>query len=522
MPGARAVAAAVLAATIAAGFAVDTEFTVEPLHESAGDGLMEHPRGSTMKTRLKALRVAAVSAAAVVSFAVTESAQAQQPVAAQWRVEDGGNGHWYRVVAIPQGIAWTDARDAATSMGGHLATIQSASEDSFVIATCRAIQWVGRWGPWLGGNQSSGAAEPGAGWLWVTGEPLNYTSWNTNEPNNGPCPGPEESIAYLNTPDARWNDLPNSGFCQSDGPVGSYAVEWDADCNSDGIVDYGQCRDGSLPDFDADNVPDCCERNEPCTVGYYPRQWRVEDGGNGHWYELVISGPLTWGAARDRAEMRGGHLATPTSPAENAFIIPLANHPEAWVEDCCGNTGGPWLGGYQPIGASPQDPWRWVTGEPWDWAGWAPGEPNNGFQPGILVTAMLGYPPLNQNFRGWADGFADGTSPDYPIQFPLDVSFIAEYSADCNNDGIVDYGQILLGELTDLDANGIPDTCEVVSCNDADLTQNGTVDGADLGAILAFWGPTGQVLPQADINRDGQVNGADIGLLLSFWGPCGG
>jgi hypothetical protein len=299
-------------------------------------------------------------------------------------------------------------------------------------------------------------------------------------------------------------------------------IEWSADCNNDGIVDYGQCRDGSLPDFDADNVPDCCERNEPCTVGYYPRRWRVEDGGNGHWYELVISGPLTWNAARDRAETRGGYLATPTSPAENAFVIPLANHPAAWVQDCCGNTNGPWLGGYQPLDAAEQAPWKWVSDEPWGWAGWAAGEPNNGYQPGILVTMMAGYPPLNQNYRGWADAYATGTSPLDSTTYPVSLSYIAEYSADCNNDGIVDYGQILLGELTDLDANGIPDTCEVVSCNDADLTQNGTVDGADLGAILAFWGPTGQVLPQADINRDGQVNGADIGLLLSFWGPCGG
>jgi hypothetical protein len=27
--------------------------------------------------------------------------------------------------------------------------------------------------------------------------------------------------------------------------------------------------------------------------------------------------------------------------------------------------------------------------------------------------------------------------------------------------------------------------------------------------------------PRADINRDGNVNGADLGLLLANWGPCG-
>jgi hypothetical protein len=35
-----------------------------------------------------------------------------------------------------------------------------------------------------------------------------------------------------------------------------------------------------------------------------------------------------------------------------------------------------------------------------------------------------------------------------------------EWSADCNGDGIVDYGQILRGELEDLNGNGVPDICE--------------------------------------------------------------
>ena len=39
-----------------------------------------------------------------------------------------------------------------------------------------------------------------------------------------------------------------------------------------------------------------------------------------------------------------------------------------------------------------------------------------------------------------------------------------EWSADCNGDGIVDYGQILDGTLTDADCNGIPDECEGACC----------------------------------------------------------
>jgi hypothetical protein len=35
-------------------------------------------------------------------------------------------------------------------------------------------------------------------------------------------------------------------------------IEWDADCNGDGIVDYGQILDGTLIDDNADGIPDIC------------------------------------------------------------------------------------------------------------------------------------------------------------------------------------------------------------------------------------------------------------------------
>jgi hypothetical protein len=37
-----------------------------------------------------------------------------------------------------------------------------------------------------------------------------------------------------------------------------------------------------------------------------------------------------------------------------------------------------------------------------------------------------------------------------------------EWSADCNEDGVVDYGQIQSGELADTNHNNIPDVCELV------------------------------------------------------------
>jgi hypothetical protein len=48
-------------------------------------------------------------------------------------------------------------------------------------------------------------------------------------------------------------------------------------------------------------------------------------------------------------------------------------------------------------------------------------------------------------------------------------SYAIEWSADCNGDNIVDYGQILAGDLDDANSNGIPDCCEQGTiCLDSD------------------------------------------------------
>jgi formylglycine-generating enzyme required for sulfatase activity len=106
---------------------------------------------------------------------------------------------------------------------------------------------------------------------------------------------------------------------------------------------------------------------------------------------------------------------------------------------------------------------------------------------------------------------------------------IVEWSADCNSDGIVDYGQIISGQLADTNTNGIPDLCECATHPElgacrcvGDIVTDGIVNGADLGTLLAYWGLTTSVpySQASDINVDGRVDGADLGRLLSNWGVC--
>ena len=52
----------------------------------------------------------------------------------------------------------------------------------------------------------------------------------------------------------------------------------------------------------------------------------------------------------------------------------------------------------------------------------------------------------------------------------------------------------------------------------ADLNDDGSVNGADLGYVIAGWGECEGCL--GDLNGDGQVTGADLGLMISAFGPC--
>jgi Regulator of chromosome condensation (RCC1) repeat len=57
-----------------------------------------------------------------------------------------------------------------------------------------------------------------------------------------------------------------------------------------------------------------------------------------------------------------------------------------------------------------------------------------------------------------------------------------------------------------------------------DIFQDGLVNGADLGALLSYWGPVTSAPASAlcDLDHDGIVGGGDLGILLANWGPCGG
>jgi hypothetical protein len=145
-------------------------------------------------------------------------------------------------------------------------------------------------------------------------------------------------------------------------------------------------------------------------------------------------------------------------------------------------------------------------------------------------------------------------------------TYVIEWEADCNGDGIVDYGQIHRGELDDDNANGIPDVCETsvtgvippsvpsqggstVTIKGANFPENPTVligglPATDVVRVSAtritatspalLPGMTSITvneftLPEAiyirpecgsDLDQNGSVDAGDLAIILLDFGPC--
>ena len=90
----------------------------------------------------------------------------------QWRVEEGGNGHFYAVVHVSDGISWPDANAEARRENpfSHLATITSEEENYFITELLRQSltlefqQTFG--GSWIGGYSGTRSRKR-CGWLEV-------------------------------------------------------------------------------------------------------------------------------------------------------------------------------------------------------------------------------------------------------------------------------------------------------------------------------------------------------------------
>ena len=186
-------------------------------------------------------RVLGVVASMIVGGAASA---ADSTLAVEWKVSDGGNGHWYSVDATLR--TWIQAQSGATNRGAHLASFTSLAEQTSAFQLTNFSQQESIW---IGLIQAAGAQEPAGGWAWVTGEPISFSGWTFNNPSDT---GGENVAEWTPSWGGGWNDMP-------EGSLRPALLEWSADCNGDGSVDYGQIQSGELADTNHNNIPDMCD-----------------------------------------------------------------------------------------------------------------------------------------------------------------------------------------------------------------------------------------------------------------------
>jgi len=149
-----------------------------------------------------------------------------------------------------------------------------------------------------------------------------------------------------------------------------------------------------------------------------PIIWNVTDGGNGHAYEVVSDSTVNWNTAMMAVESKtylgsAGYLATVTSAAENNFILDFMISTQV-------------LGGRYAIGGYRNgDSFAWVTGEPWIYTNWAPGEPNSGQEDSVMMYGPLSTGsdiPGTWNDLSKTEQLGSGYVVEYPGPFVSEPS----------------------------------------------------------------------------------------------------
>jgi hypothetical protein len=152
-------------------------------------------------------------------------------------------------------------------------------------------------------------------------------------------------------------------------------------------------------------------------------EWPVANGGNGHYYEVrrVTGSDNSWHAARLAAGASvfgaaSGYLATITSQAENDFVVNLIQR--QFPQSLAGSVK-VWLGGYQQVPNGPPNAgWVWVTGEPWLYTNWLPGEANDhlGLPEDFLGMWIVEDP----TFLGYWNDFINSPDPNSPGMYVVE------------------------------------------------------------------------------------------------------
>ncbi len=111
------------------------------------------------------------------------------------KITNPDNNHSYQRIETRQ--TWDRAKATCETLGAHLATVTSASENQFLLDNLCSTGNIGDYRCWLGATDAGSEGT----WKWVNGETWSFIDWGSGEPNNqGEI---EHCLVYKNN---KWND----------------------------------------------------------------------------------------------------------------------------------------------------------------------------------------------------------------------------------------------------------------------------------------------------------------------------
>lgn len=131
-------------------------------------------------------------------------------------VAPDGSRHMYRMY---RGVKyWVEARAFCEALGGHMATLTTPEENQFVHNFMKENGFTTAYFGLMD-------EERDRTWVWVTGEPVEYTNWDSNEPSYSTHE--RYGMYFYKHTKGTWND---SHFYEHwDNQEWSYFCEWDLD-----------------------------------------------------------------------------------------------------------------------------------------------------------------------------------------------------------------------------------------------------------------------------------------------------
>ena len=93
-----------------------------------------------------------------------------------------------------------------------------------------------------------------------------------------------------------------------------------------------------------------------------------------------------------------------------------------------------------------------------------------------------------------------------------------------NDPSTIELSDFLAGATSDARPRGYSFPIAKLSSGTMDFNNDGKIDSADLGHILAAWGTNPKIneyFELHDLNDDGVIDSADMGKILANWGPTG-